>query len=182
MKAGLIVTVIFLLITIFICGVSIAQSVDYKQDIEKLNYELETLKTNYDSAIISKDSEIAQLHQTVDKLNIDLENEYYKGYFEGKENISKNLSIFNSKSNLASFLYYDDTDWHLFIPEIYDCDNFAIDLINNAYDAGYFMGLVVEENSENNNDHMLCFAIVFPNLVYYVEPQTDEVWFFGYLD
>jgi len=57
----------------------------------------------------------------------------------------------------------------------YDCDDFAMDLIRAAEKDGYLIGMYSEE------DHVTNFANI-GNTVYIIEPQTDEVWLWGYVD
>jgi hypothetical protein len=87
---------------------------------------------------------------------------------------------FASVDELKAWLAEDDTDSALYIfgsdcISTYDCDDYAIALMYNALADGYLVSLQIEGN------HMLNSTII-GNEIYYIEPQTDEVWLWGYRD
>ena len=57
----------------------------------------------------------------------------------------------------------------------YDCDDYALDLQKRALEDGYLMSASVIE--KQGQLHMINLATI-GNDVYYIEPQTDEVWFY----
>ncbi len=61
----------------------------------------------------------------------------------------------------------------------YDCDDYALDLQQRASKDGFLLSVTITE--KNGQPHMMNLATI-GNEVYYVEPQTDEVSFYSYLD
>lgn len=61
----------------------------------------------------------------------------------------------------------------------YDCDDFALDLQEQASKDGYMMSVTIIE--KDGLPHMINLAVI-GNEIYYIEPQTDEVWFYCYRD
>lgn len=57
----------------------------------------------------------------------------------------------------------------------YDCDDYAVALVRNALSDSYLVSLQVEDN------HMINSTII-GNKIYFIDPQTDKVWFWGYRD
>jgi hypothetical protein len=87
---------------------------------------------------------------------------------------------FESVAELKAWLAEDDTDSTLYIfgsgcISTYDCDDYATALMYNALAHGYLVSLQIKGN------HMLNSTII-GNEIYYIEPQTDEVWLWGYRD
>jgi hypothetical protein len=87
---------------------------------------------------------------------------------------------FESLDELKACLDRDDTDSTLYILGAgcltnYDCDDYAVALVHNALLDGYSVSLQIEGN------HMLNSTII-GNKVYFIEPQSDKVWFWGYRD
>jgi hypothetical protein len=76
----------------------------------------------------------------------------------------------------------DDTSKRDYIPDKFDCDDFAITLMLNAEQAGYRIGLLTTKDS--GIKHMKNYAIVGTNGFYYyfeIEPQDDSVHYAGTL-
>jgi hypothetical protein len=87
---------------------------------------------------------------------------------------------FGSFSELKAWLAEDDTDSTLYIYGSgcileYDCDDYAVALSRNALADGYAVSMEIE------GTHMLNSTIIGNN-IYLIEPQTDEVWLWGYRD
>jgi hypothetical protein len=87
---------------------------------------------------------------------------------------------FKSLDELKAWLAQDDTESTLYIfgagcISTYDCDDFAVALERNALLDGYAVSIQIE------NDHVLNSTII-GNEIYFIEPQSDEVWFWGYRD
>lgn len=61
----------------------------------------------------------------------------------------------------------------------YDCDDFALTLQRRANRDGYQMSVTITR--KQGQLHMINLAVI-GNDIYYIEPQTDEVWFFANLD
>ena len=87
---------------------------------------------------------------------------------------------FESLEELKAWLAADDTDSTLYIfgyncVSNYDCDDYAVALVRNALLDGYSVSLQIEGN------HMLNSTTI-GNKIYFIEPQTDKVWFWGNRD
>lgn len=82
---------------------------------------------------------------------------------------------FGSVSELQWWLWNDLTSEHEYIPIYYDCDDFAMDLTLAAIRDGRWIGLFAI------NGHIKNFAKI-GNCIYGIEPQTDAVSFWGYVD
>ena len=96
------------------------------------------------------------------------------------------LREFASLEELKAWLAEDDTDEcvHLVVGEDgvsrlldvkYDCDDYAIRLQRQAARSGFLMSVAIIE--EQGKPHMINLACI-SNDIYYIEPQTDEVWFY----
>ena len=57
----------------------------------------------------------------------------------------------------------------------YDCDDYSVALVRNAREYCY------EVSTQIDDDHMRNSTII-GNEIYYIEPETDEVWLAGYRD
>ena len=84
---------------------------------------------------------------------------------------------FSSKQELVDWLAHDDTDSYEYIPDTFDCDDFVLTLQQRALDDGYIISCQYVPEEE----HMLNIAII-GNFGYKIEPQTDEVTFWFFLD
>jgi len=87
---------------------------------------------------------------------------------------------FESLDELNAWLAKDDTDSTLYIFGSgclvnYDCDDYATALVQNALLDGYSVSAQIVGN------HMLNSTII-GNKIYFIEPQNDKVWFWGYRD
>lgn len=100
-------------------------------------------------------------------------------YWETLYSSIKPPRYFESKSELESWLAEDDTDSYTYIPDTFDCDDFAMTLQKHALDDGYIISC--EYVPGYYWAHMLNTAII-GNSLYKIEPQTDEVTFLSYLD
>jgi len=84
---------------------------------------------------------------------------------------------FESLDELKAWLAKDDTDKTIYIfgsgcLGAYDCDDYAVALVYNAFLDGYSISLQVEGN------HMLNSTII-GDRIYFIEPQNDKVWLWG---
>ena len=87
---------------------------------------------------------------------------------------------FESLDELNAWLDKDDTDSTIYIfgsgcLTSYDCDDYAAALVQNALLDGYSVSTQIEGN------HMINSTII-GNKIYFIEPQNDKVWFWGYRD
>ncbi len=109
------------------------------------------------------------------------------------------LRDFSSLQELQNWLVLDDTDSHIYIKCNSDggayitglCEDFALQLQERATSSGYKMSFQVlneqgyyehfGKHLSSGRVHALNLAVIGNN-VYFVEPQTDEVWLGAYLD
>lgn len=87
---------------------------------------------------------------------------------------------FKSLDELKAWLAQDDTDSTFYVfgsacLSNYDCDDYAMALVYNALADGYLISTQIV------GDHMLNCAVI-GNEIYFIEPQTDEVWLWGHRD
>ena len=98
------------------------------------------------------------------------------------------LREFVSLQELVDWLEQDETDTTLYFtarmdlsnPDSkYDCDDFAYRLQKNALVEGYLMSteIILKEK-----EHHMINSTSIGNDIYFIEPQTDEVWFYCYKD
>ena len=93
-----------------------------------------------------------------------------------------NMRNFRDLSELESFLAADKTNETNFVDETYDCDNFAMDLSENAAKIGY--KIYLQTNVSNQEVHMMNSTIIeIPRQrVIFIEPQSDKTFLGPYLD
>ena len=98
------------------------------------------------------------------------------------------LREFVSLQELVDWLEQDETDTTLYftvkvdlsnLDSKYDCDDFAYHLQKSALADGYLMSteIIVKEGEQ----HMINSTSIGNN-IYFIEPQTDEVWLGAYRD
>jgi len=128
------------------------------------------------------DSQIIELKKQYSEVELDRDN-LYGLYFDERTNRRwDQMRNFDTLKELELFLMADKTNEAKFIEDIYDCDDFAITLQENAAKKGYRISLQVDINSYEV--HMYNTAIVeAPKArVILIEPQTDEIIEGPYLD
>jgi predicted nuclease with TOPRIM domain len=115
-----------------------------------------------------------------------------------------NFADFNTLNDLEVWLAQDNTSEHAYIPDEYDCDDFAYDLMASAFRAEYKMGTVAVYYTSNLTyvviseeyyykvplaytvggsymyyifgNHMVNIAYVGDTGWVLIEPQTDQVF------
>ena len=88
------------------------------------------------------------------------------------------LDTFSYWSEVEEYVLSTPIPYRTFIEGTYDCENFAIDLTNQAIKDRKPLGLVLVLYMDNDgieDAHLMNFAIV-DNLYVFVEPQTGEVF------
>ncbi|MCJ7828540.1 MAG: hypothetical protein MUP81_02235 [Dehalococcoidia bacterium] len=86
---------------------------------------------------------------------------------------------FESLETLKAWLMQDNTE-SAFTDTTdinYDCDDYARGLMRNALEDGYLISTQIDIFKA----HMFNSAMI-GNDIYFIEPQTDEVWFSGHID
>lgn len=87
---------------------------------------------------------------------------------------------FESVHELRQWLEADNTSEQQWIFDVYDCDDFARDLVKAAYQDNYLMGIYVDDFC-NHTSHLMCTTII-GNGIWAIEPQTDWVWYVMQVD
>jgi hypothetical protein len=95
------------------------------------------------------------------------------------------LRQFASLGELKAWLAMDDTNEyvHLFAgkdgvcqtSDRYDCDDYAFELQQRAANSGFLISVTIIQ--QHGKPHMINLACI-DNNIYYIEPQSDEVWFY----
>ncbi len=96
--------------------------------------------------------------------------------FSSKEELEEWLAEDDTKTTVYFFVKADGTEGS---SDEYDCDDYALALQRRASKDGYLMSVTIID--KNDQPHMINLATI-GNDVYYIEPQTDEVWFYSNLD
>jgi len=80
-------------------------------------------------------------------------------------------------ASLKAFWYWnksDNTASHAYVPDSFDCEDFALMKVSNAWQDGFLIGF----GFERNNPHSFC-VVPIGNVVYKLEPQNNLLtrWF-----
>jgi preprotein translocase subunit SecG len=152
-----------------------AQTAGESLKAENEQYASYLEETNRQAKIANEQVILANV--TIEKLEQKLaESEKFGAYWWERAHPKE----FKSVDELKAWLAQDDTDNTLYIFGVgcisnYDCDDYAVALVRNALSDGYLVSLQIER------DHVLNSTII-GNKIYFIEPQTDEVWFWEYRD
>ena len=177
-KALRIFTVIMFLACI-VTGIGIGW-LTTRGDLEAAQTAGESLKAEneqYVSSLEEANRQVILDDVTIEKLEQKLaESEKFGAYWWERAHPKE----FKSFDELKAWLARDDTDNTLYIfgagcISNYDCDDYAVALKRNALLDGYSVSLQIESN------HMLNSTII-GDKIYFIEPQSDEVWFWEYRD
>ena len=139
--------------------------------------EISRLAKIANEQVVQGNQQIELANTSIEELKLQLEDaEVFGAYWWEKAHPKE----FESVSELKAWLAEDDTDSTLYIFGAgcllsYDCDDYAVALVYNALSDGYSVSLQIEGN------HMLNSTVIGNN-IYFVEPQTDEVWLWGHRD
>jgi len=115
--------------------------------------------------------------------------------------VYKGARYFESLEELTSWLAQDDTDSHLILTANADgvcflngaCEDYAMQLQLNALTDGFILSTEIEKykyldcftlpEALPETDHIFNLAIIpLENAYYWIEPQTDEIHYWGKLD
>ena len=97
-----------------------------------------------------------------------------EGYNIGwNEGYQEPLRLFESIGELRTWILQDDTDSLTYVPDTFDCDDFAMRLSQNAANDRYFIGLYYDKWA----GHMKNFARIEgkTDVIYLIEPQNDMI-------
>ena len=96
--------------------------------------------------------------------------------FTSKEELDNWLAEDDGEKTVYFFVRADGTEGS---SDKYDCDDYALELQRRASKDGYLMSVTIIEKQDQL--HMINLVTI-GNDVYYIEPQTDEVWFYANRD
>lgn len=120
--------------------------------------------------IYQKDVQINNLNLELDKqVERNAELQLYAWELEEKL-LLRELWNFESYGQLLQFLQEDATDNLTYVIDKFDCEDFAYTLSRNAQAKGYEIGLLISDKPW----HMRNFTVI-GNVIYIIEPQTDNV-------
>lgn len=95
------------------------------------------------------------------------------------------LGPFSSLDELNAWLATDDTNEYIHLSagddgicqpsDRYDCDDYAFQLQQRAANSGFLISATIIKRL--GKSHMINLACIEDD-IYYIEPQSDEVWFF----
>ncbi len=100
--------------------------------------------------------------------------------------VPRKLRYFDSLEELEAWLAQDRTDILVISPPDYDCEDYAMALVESAFKDGYFMstqlwGAVKRERDKLGGTHMYNMTFI-GNKMYLIEPQDDKIVAVGSLD
>lgn len=104
----------------------------------------------------------------------------WKQAYEQKPSVSSNLREFRTMPELTAWLVADGTSDNKYVPNLFDCDDFARMLQGNAMNDGYIISIIIV--SSPGGGYHAKNACLIGNAFYFIEPQTDEHYFWGYVD
>jgi len=192
MRKTYIAVVVILFLSCLVAG---AGWLTTKWDLETariINQQLTVENEQYASDLKGANEQVILLNQQIQQTDATIENlkrklteaESYSSYWWQRAHPRE----FQSLDELKSWLAEDNTNAiHLISGEYawegtwvdpdYDCDDYATTLMRNALEDGYLVSTQISVFTQ----HMLNSTII-GNRIYFIEPQTDEVWLSGYRD
>ena len=103
-------------------------------------------------------------------------------YIEIEKEVPVELKPFESEAELAAWLDTDRTNELPYIKDLFECENFALTLINHALKDGHHLSFQVLKNytrpdtSEFTKGPHAVNSAIIGNDIYFIDPQTDEFW------
>lgn len=149
---------------------------DYQGRLQDVRAVVEEQKTD----LLICNTEVSRLNAELNQRDIEVKQlsaeltaaQEEAAYWERKAHPRQFTSVEELKAWLAS----NNINERKYIPDTYDCDNFAQDLMKAALADGYLVSVQLWPGV-----HMLNLTIIGNN-IYTIEPQTDGVQFVGELD
>lgn len=133
-------------------------------------------------------------HQFIDRPIVEYETQIVTEYVEVPVEVPRKLRWFDSVGELEDWLEQNPVDHTKFIYDhgLGDCDDYALELIEDAKLDGFEMWFQVLHHpyrqpitgkllTTKSADHAVC-SVIISDEVYYIEPQTDEIWLAAYID
>lgn len=139
--------------------------------------QLKAENEQYSSALAEARWQVMMASVSIEKLEQKLaDSAKFATYWWGRAHPRE----FSSVDELKAWLAQDATDETLYIfgngcLANYDCDDYAVALMRNALLDGYLVSLQIE-------DHHMTNSTIIGNEIYFIDPQTGEVWFWGHRD
>ncbi|RLE37113.1 hypothetical protein DRJ17_07240 [Candidatus Woesearchaeota archaeon] len=142
---------------------------------ENLQAELSHLQTRYETLQLNYSSLQSAYHNLQLEYERMHEQRYREGYLQGViDGAGRGFTIRDPTYHEAlQFIAQDETDKNPYIPGVYVCLNFAADVKNNAFKAGYRCGFVYIEFPESAHA-IICFNTTDHELIF-IEPQDDRI-------
>jgi hypothetical protein len=139
--------------------------------------EVSRLAKMSNEQLMLSNQKVAEANASIEELKQELDESQKFGTYWWERAHPKE---FASLDELKAWLAQDDTDSSFYIFGSgclgnYDCDDYATALVYNALADGYLVSTQVE------GTHMLDCTIIGNN-IYFIEPQTDQVWLWGHRD
>lgn len=190
---------IIVVLLVVLCTVGSAGATYFYMNEVKQN-EVSSLKTDYQSdiatlgqVISSYQQETNSLEDQIDDLNegIDDTAEYITSLKEKwsltntslQENVSEVQNLRTGSkfylhdptyAEVKDFIASDDTEQNIYDVDTFDCENFCIEINNNAEDQGMRCAFIIMYFYEKTTGHMIVGFDTIDQGMVYVEPQTDE--------
>ena len=142
---------------------------------ENLQAELSHLQTRYETLQLNYSSLQSVYYSLQLEYERMYEQRYREGYLQGViDGAGRGFNIRDPTYHEAlQFIAQDQTDKNPYIPDVYICLNFAADVKNNAFKAGYRCGFVYIEFPESAHA-IICFNTTDHGLIF-IEPQDDRI-------
>ena len=131
--------------------------------IDTYEEQLRELRSRNDEQVYEIDSQAQQILE-LDALLAEAQIFKMQGYRE-----------FKTLPELRKWLENDPISEREYIKNIYDCDDFAIDLAKAGIADNYWIGILIDGN------HAMNFMFI-KNHIWLIEPQTDEISSLGFQD
>jgi hypothetical protein len=103
-------------------------------------------------------------------------------YVEIEKEVPAELKQFESEEELAAWLDTDKTNELPYIKDLFECENFARTLIRHALREGYYLSFQVLKNYTRPDTNEFIAgphainSIIIGNVIYFIDPQTDDFW------
>lgn len=176
--ASRICTVVMFLVCI-VAGIAIGW-LTTRGDLEAAKITSENLKSEngqYASSLEEANRQVEIANATIEKLGQKLaESEKFGSYWWERAHPKEFVSL----DELKAWLDRDDTNSAFYIfgsgcLANYDSDDYAVAMVHNALLDGYLVSLQIEGDQVIN-------STVIGSKIYFIDPQSDGVWFWGYRD
>jgi len=143
-------------------------SIDFQNQIFSLTdqvYNLSSTLNNTNNEIIILKEKWAETNNTLDEKDVEIENLRTGNKYELHD---------PTYNEVASFIASDTTDEIPFDFDTFDCENYVLEINNNAEDQGIRCSMVVMYFDGSDTGHAIVGFNTVDRGMVYVEPQTDD--------